>query len=52
MPAFTLKDPLVSRGVSFLSWTIFLFFGTEFIVDDSNLFIVHRMVGKWFLAII
>jgi hypothetical protein len=48
--AFTLKDPPGSGGVSFLSWTIFFFFGTDFIVDDFNSFIVHRLVGKCFLA--
>jgi hypothetical protein len=33
LAAFTLKDPPVS-GVSLLFWTIFFFFGTDFIVDD------------------
>jgi len=33
-PAFTLKEPPVSGCVSFLSWTIFFCFGTDFIVDD------------------
>jgi hypothetical protein len=50
--AFTLKDPPVSGGVSFLSWTIFFFFGTDFIVDGFNSFIVHRSVGKCFLALL
>ena len=50
--AFTLKDPLVSGEVSFLSWTIFFFFGTDFIVDGFNSFIVHRVVGKCFLALL
>jgi hypothetical protein len=52
LPAFTLKDPPVSGGVSFLSWTIFFFFGTDFIVDGFNSFIVHRSVGKCFLALL
>ena len=50
--AFTLKDPLVSGEVSFLSWTIFFFFGTDFIVDGFNSFTVHRLVGKCFLALL
>jgi hypothetical protein len=50
-PAFTLKDPPVSGGVAFFSWTIFFFFGTDFIVDGFNPFIVHRVVGKCFLAL-
>jgi hypothetical protein len=29
LPAFTLKDPLVSCEVSFLLWTVFFFFGTD-----------------------
>jgi hypothetical protein len=49
---FTLKDPPVSGGVSFLSWTIFFFLGTDFIVDGFNSFIVHRVVGKCFLALL
>jgi hypothetical protein len=52
LPAFTLKDPPVSGEVSFLSWTIFFFFGTDFIVDGFNSFIVHRVVGKSFLALL
>ena len=52
LPAFTLKEPPVSEGVSFLSWTIFFFFGTDFIVDDFNSFSVHRLVGKCFLALL
>jgi hypothetical protein len=52
LPAFTLKEPPVSGGVSVLSWTIFLFFGTGFIVDDFNSFSVHRLVGKCFLALL
>jgi hypothetical protein len=48
---FTLKDPLVSGEVSFLLWTVFFFFGTDFIVDGSNSFTVHRLVGKCFLAL-
>jgi hypothetical protein len=52
LPAFTLKDPPVSGGVSFLPWTIFFFFGTDFIVDDFNSFIVHWVVGKCFLALL
>jgi hypothetical protein len=52
LPAFTLKDPPASGEVSFLSWTIFFFFGTDFIVDGFNSFIVHRMVGKCFLALL
>jgi hypothetical protein len=52
LPALILKEPPVSGGVSFLSWTIFFFFGTDFIVDDFNSFSVHRMVGKWFLALL
>jgi hypothetical protein len=51
-PAFTLKDPPASGEVSFLSWTIFFFFGTDFIVDGFNSFIVHRSVGKCFLALL
>jgi len=51
LPAFTLKDPLASDEVSFLSWTIFFFFGTDFIVDGFNSFIVRRSVGKCFLAL-
>ena len=50
--AFTLKDPLVSGEVSFLLWTVFFFFGTDFIVDGSNSFTVHRLVGKCFLALL
>jgi hypothetical protein len=50
--AFTLKDPPVSGEVSFLFWTIFFFFGTDFIVDGFNSFIVHRSVGKCFLALL
>jgi hypothetical protein len=50
LPVFSLKDPLAFGEVSFLSWTIFFFFGTDFLVDDSNSFIFHPMVGKWFLA--
>jgi len=42
LPAFTLKDPLVSGEVSFLSWTIFFFFGTDFMVNGFNSFTVHR----------
>lgn len=34
--AFTLKDLPVSGEVSFLFWTIFFFFGTDFIVDGFN----------------
>ena len=41
LPAFTLKDPLVAGEVSFLSWTIFFFFGTDFIVDGFSSFTVH-----------
>jgi hypothetical protein len=52
LPAFTLKEPPVSGCVSFLPWTIFFFFGTDFIIDDFNLFSVHRMVGKCFLALL
>jgi hypothetical protein len=52
LPAFTLKDPLVSCEVSFLLWTVFFFFGTDFIVDGFNSFIVHRSVGKCFLALL
>jgi hypothetical protein len=52
LPAFTLKDPPVSGEVSFLPWTIFFFFGTDFIVNDFNSFIVHRVVGKCFLALL
>jgi hypothetical protein len=52
LPAFTLKDPSVSGGVSFLTWTIFFFFGTDFIVDGFNSFTVHRLVGKCFLALL
>ncbi len=48
---FTLEDALLSGGVSFLSWTIFFFFGTDFIVDGFNSFSVHRLVGKCFLAL-
>src|SRR4029453_8136863 len=50
--AFTLKDPPVSSEVSFLSWTIFFFFGTDFLVDGFNSFIVHRSLGKCFLALL
>jgi hypothetical protein len=52
LPAFTLKDPLVSGEVSFLLWTVFFFFGTDFIVNGSNWFTVHRLVGKCFLALL
>jgi len=52
LPAFTLNDPLVSGEVSFLLWTIFFFFGTDFIVDCFNSFTVHRLVGKCFLALL
>ena len=52
LPAFTLKDPPVSAEVSFLSWTSFFFFGTDFIVDDFISFSVHRLVGKSFLALL
>jgi len=52
LPAFTLKDSPVSAGVSFLSWTIFFFFDTDFLVDGFNSFIVHRSVGKCFLALL
>jgi hypothetical protein len=52
LPAFTLNEPPVSGCVSFLSWTIFFFFGTDFIVDDFNSFSVHRLVGKCFLALL
>jgi hypothetical protein len=52
LPAFTLKDPLVSCEVSFLLWTVFFFSGTDFIVDGSNSFTVHRLVGKCFLALL
>jgi hypothetical protein len=52
LPAFTLKEPPVPGCVSFLSWTIFVFFGTDFIVDDFNSFSVHRWVGKCFLALL
>lgn len=51
LAAFTLKEPSFSGEVSLLSWTIFFFFGTDFIVDDFNSFIVHRSVGKCFLAL-
>jgi hypothetical protein len=51
LPAFTLKDPPASGEVSFLSWTVFFFFGTDFIVNGFNSFIVHRSVGKCFLAL-
>jgi hypothetical protein len=49
--AFTLKDPPVSDGASLLSWTIFFFLGTDFIVDGFNSFIVHQSVGKCFLVL-
>ena len=52
LPALTLKDPPVFGEVSFLSWTIFFFFGTDFIVDGFNWFTVHRLVGKCFLALL
>ena len=52
LPGFTLNEPPVSGCVSFLFWTIFFFFGTDFIVNDFNLFSVHRMVGKCFLALL
>jgi hypothetical protein len=51
LAAFALKDPPVSGAVSFLSWTIFFFFGTDFMVDGFNSFSVHRLVGKCFLAL-
>jgi len=51
LATFTLEDAFVSSGVSFLSWTILFFFGTDFIVDGFNSFIVHRSVGKCFLAL-
>jgi hypothetical protein len=51
LAALTLKEPPVTDGISFLSSTIFFFFGTDFIVDDFNSFIVHRVVGKCFLAL-
>jgi len=51
LATFTLNDALVSSGAPFLSWTIFFFLGTDFIVDGFNSFIVHRSVGKCFLAI-
>ena len=50
--AFTLKDPLVFGEASFLAWTMFFFFGTDFLVDGFNSFIVQRSVGKCFLAIV
>ena len=49
---FTLKEPPVSGGVSFLSWTILFFFGTGFIVNDFISFSVPQMVGKCFLALL
>lgn len=49
--AFTLKDPPVSGEVSFY-FGQFSFFGTDFIVDGFNSFIVHRSVGKCFLALL
>ena len=52
LATFAPEDALVSSGLSFLSWTIFFFFGTDFIVDDFNSFSVHRMVGKRFLALL
>jgi hypothetical protein len=52
LPAFTLKELPVSGALSFLSWTIFFFFGTDLIVDDFKSFIVHRVVGKCFLALL
>jgi len=52
LPAFTLKPTPLPGGVSFLSWTVFFFFGTDFIVDDFNSFSVHRLVGKCFLALL
>jgi hypothetical protein len=52
LPAFTLNEPPISGGFSFLSWTIVFFFGTGFIVDDFNSFSVHRLVGKCFLALL
>jgi hypothetical protein len=30
LATFALEDALVSGGLSFLSWTIFFFFGTDF----------------------
>jgi len=51
LPALALKDAPPSRGASLLSWMFFFFFGTNFIVDDFNSVIVHRSVGKWFLAL-
>jgi len=47
-----LKDPLVSGEASFLFWTIFFFFDADFLVDGFNSFIVHRSVGKCFLALL
>lgn len=52
LPVFTLKGPPVPDGISFLSWTILFFFGTDFTVDDFNSFIVHWVVGKCFLALL
>jgi hypothetical protein len=52
LPAFTLNNPPVSGCASFLSWTIFFFLGTDFIVNDFNSFSVHRLVGKCFLALL
>ena len=49
---FTLKESPVPGGDSFLSWTIFFFFDTDFLVDGFNSFIVHRSVGKCFLALL
>jgi hypothetical protein len=33
LAVFTLKEPPIAGGISLLSWTIFFFFGTDFIVD-------------------
>jgi hypothetical protein len=52
LPAFTLNNPPVSGCALFLSWTIFFFLGTDFIVNDFNSFSVHRLVGKCFLALL
>ena len=52
LSALALIEPPLSGEVLFLSWVIFFFLGTDFIVDGFNSFIVHRVVGKCFLALL
>ncbi len=51
LSALPFEEPVSGETLT-LSWLIFFFFGTDFIVDGFISFIVHRVVGKCFLDLL